>query len=308
VPIVALSVAYELELAGTIQLLENGGDSAFRDERDETYPFILAGGPLTFSNPVPLAPYADAIIMGEAEGLVTDVIAMIAGSASKGLALRRLADVAHVFVPEHHGEDLPAIAQCDDVLLPAWAPIRHPTPSFRTCHRNRARMLARCAYCVMRRSTNGGMRIVPAERVLACIPDDAQRVGLVGAAVSDHPKIVHIIETLASQGRQVSLSSLRPDRLNDAFVAALKKGGARALTTALDSASERIREQLERRAHVRHLVRAADPPARTGMKRLKLYLMLGLPGETDERRRVRRSRLRALSHRCRSASPFLPQT
>ena len=51
-----------------------------------------------------------------------------------------------------------------------------------------------CTYCVMRRSTNGGMRIVPAERVLESIPGDARRVGLVGAAVSDHPKIVAIVE------------------------------------------------------------------------------------------------------------------
>jgi radical SAM superfamily enzyme YgiQ (UPF0313 family) len=283
-PIVALSVAYELELAGTIQLLEMAGIPAFREERDETYPFILAGGPLTFSNPAPLAPYADAIIMGEAEGLVTDVIAMIAGSASKGLALRRLAEIAHVFVPEHHGENLPAIAQCDDVLLPAWAPIRTPNTELsdmflieteRGCSRG-------CTYCVMRRSTNGGMRIVSKERILELIPEDAKRVGLVGAAVSDHPKIVDIVRALAARGSEVGLSSLRPDRLNDDFVGALKAGGYRTLTTAMDGASERIREQLERRAHVRHLVRAAELARAHGMKRLKLYLMLGLPGETDE--------------------------
>ena len=47
-----------------------------------------------------------------------------------------------------------------------------------------------CTYCVMRRSTNGGMRLAPMETILGLIPEDAQRVGLVGAAVSDHPKIV----------------------------------------------------------------------------------------------------------------------
>src|SRR6202044_3793414 len=93
-----------------------------------------------------------------------------------------------------------------------------------------------CAYCVMRRSTNGGMRIVPAERILETIPADAKRVGLVGAAVSDHPKIVEIVNALADRGCEVGLSSLRPDRLarGDQFVAALARVGYRTLTTAMD--------------------------------------------------------------------------
>ncbi len=138
-----------------------------------------------------------------------------------------------------------------------------------------------CTYCVMRRSTNGGMRIVPKDRILGLVPDDATRVGLVGAAVSDHPKVVEIVRELAGRGAEVGLSSLRPDRLNDDFVGALKSAGYRTLTTAMDGASERIRETLERRAHVRHLERAAELARAHGMKRLKLYLMLGLPDETD---------------------------
>jgi radical SAM superfamily enzyme YgiQ (UPF0313 family) len=282
-PIVALSVAYELELAGTIELLELASIPALREERDEHHPFILVGGPLTFSNPVPLAPYADAVVMGEAEGIVADVIAIIAGAPSKAVALTRLAELPHVFVPAHHGERLPPIAQCDDDLLPAWGPIRTPEAELsdmflieteRGCSRG-------CTYCVMRRSTNGGMRIVAKDRVLELIPEDAKRVGLVGAAVSDHPKIVEIVNALAERGAEVGLSSLRPDRLNDAFVGALKAGGYRTLTTAMDGASERMRESLERRARVRHLERAAELARAHGMKRLKLYLMLGLPGEDD---------------------------
>jgi radical SAM superfamily enzyme YgiQ (UPF0313 family) len=282
-PIVALSVAYELELAGVIQLLQQAGLSPLREERDDRHPFILAGGPLTFSNPVPLAPYADAILMGEAEGIIPQVLATIEGASSKKGALEALSAMPHVFVPEIHGELLPSIAQCDDDLLPAWGPIRTPNTELanmflieteRGCSRG-------CTYCVMRRSTNGGMRIVSKERVLDLIPEDAKRVGLVGAAVSDHPKIVEIVRALAERGSEVGLSSLRPDRLNDAFVGALKSAGYRTLTTAMDGASERIREDLERRARVRHLERAADLARAHGMHRLKLYLMIGLPGETD---------------------------
>jgi radical SAM superfamily enzyme YgiQ (UPF0313 family) len=282
-PVVALSVAYELELAGMIQLLELSHVPPLRDARDERHPFVLAGGPLTFSNPLPLGPYADAVIMGEAEEVTGQVLACIAGAPSKARALIDLAALPHVFVPAHHGETLPPVAQCNDDLLPAWGPIRTPLTELsnmflieteRGCSRG-------CTYCVMRRSTNGGMRIVKKERILELIPDDARRVGLVGAAVSDHPKIVEIVRELADRGCEVGLSSLRPDRLNDAFVGALKAAGYRTLTTAMDGPSERLREGLERRAHVRHLERAADLARAHGMNRLKLYLMLGLPGETD---------------------------
>src|SRR5207253_1569816 len=83
---------------------------------------------------------------------------------------------------------------------------------------------------------------------LGVIPEDARRVGLVGAAVSDHPKIVEIVNTLADRGCEVGLSSLRPDRLasNEDFVAALARVGYRTLTTAMDGTSERVRERLDR--------------------------------------------------------------
>jgi radical SAM superfamily enzyme YgiQ (UPF0313 family) len=186
-------------------------------------------------------------------------------------------------VPSIHGDQLPSIAQADDSLLPAWAPIRTPHTELsdmflieveRGCSRG-------CQYCVMRRTTNGGMRIVPAERVISLVPEDARKVGLVGAAVSDHPKIIQIVSDLADQGRQVSLSSLRPDRLTDPFIAALKKAGARALTTALDASSQRLRDRIDRKAKEQHFVRIASSAKAHGLHHLKVYMMVGLPDETD---------------------------
>ena len=127
------------------------------------------------------------------------------------------------------------------------------------------------------------MRIVPAGEGPRAIPRDARRVGLVGAAVSDHPKIVSIVHALADRGCEVGLSSLRPDRLatSEEFVHALARVGYRTLTTAMDGTSERVRETLERRARPKHLLRCAELAKKHGMDRLKLYLMIGTPGETD---------------------------
>lgn len=282
-PIIALSVAYELELAGVVRLLEAAGLPPLREDRDGRHPFILAGGPLTFSNPLPLAAFADAIIMGEADTLTVEALCALRDASSRDDALDALARTPHVFVPARHGAAMPGVAQADDDLLPAWGPIRTPEAELssmflieteRGCSRG-------CTYCVMRRSTNGGMRIVAKERILELIPEDARRVGLVGAAVSDHPRIAEIVRTLAERGCEVGLSSLRPDRLSNELVGALKLAGYRTLTTAMDGASDRVRETLDRKARVRHLERCAEVARKHGMDRLKLYLMVGVPGETD---------------------------
>jgi radical SAM superfamily enzyme YgiQ (UPF0313 family) len=263
-------------------MLDAAGIPALREDRRIHHPFILAGGPLTFSNPLPLAPFCDAIVMGEGESLVIDVLRVIEATPRKDV-LEALARIPHVFVPEIHGSILPEIAKADMALLPAWAPIRTPhavlkdmflIETERGCSRA-------CTYCVMRRSTNGGMRVVPMETILGHVPKDAKRVGLVGAAVSDHPRIAQIVSTLADEGREVGLSSLRPDRLNNDLVSALKRAGTRTLTTAMDGPSDRLRDLLERRARIKHLEKCAELARKHGMDRLKLYLMIGLPSETD---------------------------
>lgn len=281
--IAAFSVAYEIELAGLVRMLQAAALPQQWKERDERAPFILAGGPLTFSNPLPLAPFCDAIIIGEGEGLTRWALEVIAGAPSKARARELLSARPHIFVPEHHGSQLPPTARCEDELIPAQSAIRTPHTELsdmflieaeRGCSRG-------CQYCVMRRTTNGGMRIVDKDRLLSLIPEDAKRVGLVGAAVSDHPRITEIVNALADRGATVGLSSLRPDRMKEPFVGALKRAGYRTLTTALDGPSQRLREQIERRGREPHYEEAARLVRWSGMDRLKLYLMVGLPGETD---------------------------
>jgi len=284
-PVIAFSVAYELELAGVVTALELAGLPPLAAERDDRHPFVLMGGPLTFSNPLPLGPFADAILMGEADETIHQALAVLSECRDREQACRALAAaVPSVFVPTLHGTTLAPTARCDDARLPARGAIltrdtelsdMFLIEAVRGCSRG-------CTYCVMRRSTNGGMRVVPKERLLALIPPEARRVGLVGASVSDHPAIVEILETLAAQGREVGLSSLRPDRLNDRFAGALRRAGYRTLTTAADGASQRLRDLVERRVQEKDLIRAAELARDHGFKRLKLYLMIGLPGETDE--------------------------
>jgi radical SAM superfamily enzyme YgiQ (UPF0313 family) len=79
----------------------------------------------------------------------------------------------------------------------------------------------------------------------------------------------------------VGVSSLRADRLTDEIVGLLKRGGYQTLTTAADGASERMRTFVERKTKEKHLLRAAELCRDHKLRLLKLYMLLGLPGETS---------------------------
>ena len=278
----AFSVSYELELTGLFEMLELSGIPLLREERGDQHPLIVCGGPLTFSNPVPLAPFADVIVMGEGEELIHTLCDAL-GESRSGL-LAHLSQHPGFYIPGLSA-GWPSVAKAEDDRLPARSQIITPHTELRSmfliepergCSRG-------CTYCVMRRTTNGGMRTVDPGRVLELIPPDAQRVGLVGAAVTDHPKIVELVRTLVDDGRSVGISSLRADRLcaRPELVSLLARSGAKTLTTAADGASERLRKALDRKTNAAQLIKTAELAREAGFARLKLYLMLGLPGEED---------------------------
>ncbi|MBA3393036.1 MAG: radical SAM protein [Deltaproteobacteria bacterium] len=283
-PLLAYSVAYELELAGVVETLDRAGIPALASERDDRHPLVIAGGPLTFSNPAPMAPFFDVIVMGEGEEVIIELM-----NAARDAGFLRdrlwtsLVGRPGFYLPHLHGEKVPPVAAADDALLPARSVIQTPntelsnmfmTEAARGCSRG-------CTYCVMRRSTNGGMRIVPRESIIAGIPEYAHKVGLVGAAVTDHPDIVAVVRDIVDGGRSVGISSLRADKLTDELVRLLAKGGYRTLTVAGDGASERMRRVIERSTKAEHLIHSAQLAATHRLHTLKVYMMLGVPSETD---------------------------
>ncbi len=282
--VLAFSVAYELELAGLFELLSLAGITVKRDERDEAAPLIVAGGPLTFSNAEPLEPFVDVVVQGEAEDLLPLLLDEILSGASKSTILDRLSTRPGFRVPGRRSATSRFfVAKAGDERLPARSQIVTPNTELREmfliepergCSRG-------CHYCVMRRTTNGGMRTVPTERLLELVPPWARRVGLVGAAVTDHPDIVGLVRTLADSGRQVGVSSLRADRLTAPLVEALKAGGAQVLTVASDGPSQRLRDLVDRKHSEAQILTAAQLAKAAGLKRLKVYNVVGLPTETD---------------------------
>lgn len=283
--LVAFSVAYELEIAGMLRCLELSGIPLLAKDRGPRDPLVCAGGPLTFSNPVPLAPFCDVIVLGEAEQTALELARLcrdLGGDRDRILA--ELAGRPGYYLPDHHGDTVPPVGAADDSLLPARSQIISPdselssmflTEAARGCSRG-------CTYCVMRRSTNGGMRIVDPDVVVGGIPENARRVGLVGAAVTDHPRITDIVGKIVGSGRQIGISSLRADKLNDELVELLARGGYRTLTTACDGSSQRLRDYVERKTGEKHLLETARLARKHAIKNVKYYLMVGIPTETDQ--------------------------
>jgi len=279
-PIVAFSIAYELELTGVLEILDLSGIPVLRQERTEKHPIIIAGGPLTNSNPEILAPFVDLIIVGEGEELIHAFLDAAAGM-SKHAILSLFSSMPGCYVPGMT-PSVPGAARVKDDSLPAFSQILTKNTVLasmflieaeRGCSRS-------CSYCVMRRDANGGMRPVSPEKAFSLIPENARRVGLVGAAVTDHPEIKKLIRSIVASGREIGISSLRADRLDKEFVRILAQGGYKTLTTAVDGASQRLRNLLNRKTAEQHLIRAANLVRDFKLQRLKLYAMVGVPGET----------------------------
>ena len=278
-PLLAISVAWEPELADMVRLLEAAGIPPLRRERGPAHPQVLLGGPLTLSNPLPAAPFCDAMVVGEAEDSIAGAVAaMLTGDGDA-------AAVPGGWVPG--GAPLPAPACVAADRLPAHSRLFTPETEFadmflvegeRGCSR-------RCRFCVMGRAARGsGMRLVQTERILASIPHEARRVGLVGAGICDHPQLESLLRRLIEQGREVGISSLRADRLarRPELAALLHTAGYRTLTVASDAASQRLRDTIHKDIDESHLLACARLASEVGFRRLKLYVMVGLPDETDD--------------------------
>jgi len=309
-PIVAFSIAYELELTGIFEILDLSRIPILRQDRSEKHPIVIAGGPLTNSNPEILVPFVDLIVVGEGEEIVQAFLDAAPGMSRQAL-LSRFSTVPGCYVPGM-STAIPGAARVKDEVLPAFSQILTKNTVLasmflieaeRGCSRS-------CSYCVMRRDTNGGMRPVSPEKAFSLVPENARRVGLVGAAVTDHPEIKKLVRTIVESGREIGISSLRADRLDREFVRILAQGGYRTLTTAVDGVSQRLRNFLNRSTTDQHLIRAAKLVREFKLQRLKLYAMIGVPGETandiDELIRflLELSRIAPISL---SVSPFVPK-
>ncbi len=278
---VGLSIADELDLPHLSLALAAGGLAPLVAERERTSPALFAGGPLTLANPRPLGEFVDAVVVGDGEGLLPALDEALAAPDRVAFAARLAAEPG-VYVPRLHGPTPPPPRLAPLTDLPAAGQILSPDAQFpdmflievaRGCPRA-------CAFCLSGRP-NGPLRAVPFERIVAAVPDDVRRVGFVGSAVSDHPDFRALLGWAAERGLEVGVSSLRVDRLDGPLLDLLRRVGYRTLTVAADAPSERLRAAVHKGVRAEQLLQVAEQARGAGFASLKVYVIIGLPGEDD---------------------------
>ena len=297
--ILAFSLSFEPDYFHLVAMLRAADVPVRAAERSEGDPLVLLGGPAISANPAPLAAIADAVLIGEAEGLLGDLveIARAGWQNSRQAVLADWARLPGVYVPAAW-DGVPVarrwLRNLDD--YPLATAIIAPDSEFGDMHLIE---IARgcghgCRFCLA-----GTWYRPPREHSLESVLEQARaglerrralglppKVGLVSAAVSDYTAINELVARLGEMGTPdypvgLSVSSLRVAPLAPALVRALRAGGSRTITLAPEAGSERLRRVINKCVTHDDILQATALAAQERFETLKLYFMLGLPGEQD---------------------------
>ena len=308
-PYICAMISFEMDYLNFLTQLWLGHIKLLAKERGDQDPFVIIGGPCATFNPEPLADFADFVVMGEGEETLPKLLTLLeqlrmekkmrqekllAAAQLPGVYVPRFYvpqyDEADVFSGMERTENVPEkIARQwvkDLEAYPHMSAIVSPYTEFanmyivevaRGCGRH-------CRFCMagycFRKPRNRNL-----ERLLEDIrkrPTQTAKVGLMGAAVSDYPEMKELTEALVRDNVPFSCASLRADTLNLPLVQALAKSGQRTMTVAPEAGSSRMRTSINKGISEEHVYQAMEYAALAGMPNIKLYFMIGLPGESDE--------------------------
>ncbi|ALW88877.1 B12-binding domain-containing radical SAM protein [Deinococcus actinosclerus] len=278
----ALSVSFELDLTNIIRTLDVAGLRPLREERDDRDALVMIGGPFTSSNPYPLTPFADIIVIGDGEQIVPVISEALREATSREDFYDLIDGMPGIFLPARHAHE-PKWATAPKELLPAYSQIVTPHSELsnmflveaqRGCPRP-------CTFCLAR-TMYGPNRNNQAQELLDTIPDWVEKVGLVGAALSDFPHTKYVGRTLTDRGIKLGVSSIRADTVDAELAEILKAGGLRTFTVASDAPSERLRRWLKKGITTEDLTKTAHISRDLGFKGVKVYMMIGLGPENDD--------------------------
>ncbi len=290
--VIAITSSFELDWLKLPAAFQRGGVPLLAAERTRFAPLVIAGGPAVTANPMPLAQIADALFIGEAEpivdALVHELLSHDPGSDSEREALlENLTQIPGFLVPTlEQSLPVPRIALDDLDAVPTTTGIISPRAEFasaflietgRGCPR-------RCRFCLARQIYHP-VRRRSAESILAAARrglEHTDRIGLVGAAVADHPQIAQITTQIVQYGGRVTTSALRAEGVSQELLEALVASGQQTITLAPETADERMAEVLGKRLDFDTVREAVELAAALDMTDVRLYFILGIPGEDDD--------------------------
>ena len=313
------SLGSELNYTNVLGILELAGLPLEASLRNQDYPLVIGGGPCVF-NPEPLADFFDLFVIGEGEEVVAELAEAYgrhkddykARKITKEVLLTELSKIEGVYAPALYQPDYNSAGELIDFLpkfpgLPqrikkrivkdfesVYFPANWLVPYVQTIHdRVNLEIMRgcpnRCRFC-QARSQYYPLRIRSREKItslanLAYACSGYEELSLSGLSVGDYPGIENLVSDLVNNFNQyavnLSLPSLKAKTLIgnlSKLIAKVKKTG---LTFAPEAGTERLRQALAKDFSESEFFQAIQQAYLAGYQHLKLYFMIGLPGEEE---------------------------
>ena len=311
-PLVFFSISFEHDYLHLVQLLRLGGVEPLSGDRggriEAGQPLVICGGVATFLNPEPLAPFIDLFVLGEAEPILPSLLALLQSDHERcsrsELLLLACRSLSGCYAPSYYHPECDAAGelqgyQADHGLPPrvkrvvmeqcsvaAHSQLLTPEAEFAEMHltelgRGCSRGCRFCAAGFIYRPP----RLWDGEAIVAGLKerfDGVDRVGLLGMEMAHSDSLTAISEYLHQSGCALSFSSLRADRLAPELIELLASSSLKSVAIAPDGASERLRRVINKGLDEADLLSASERLVEASIFKLKLYLMIGLPTETDD--------------------------
>jgi radical SAM superfamily enzyme YgiQ (UPF0313 family) len=307
--LVGFSLSWELDYANILNLLESLEIPIRASNRTDSHPIIFGGGPVLTANPEPFADFFDVILLGDGEELLGNFIEAYkqVRNSSRDTILKHLATVPGLYVPSlyavtYEAEAIVSIKPVDSnipetvtkqtyrgntlsastVVTPqaAWESI-YMVEVVRSCPEM-------CRFCLASyltlpfrtASLNDGL--IPA---IARGLKVTNRLGLLGASVTQHPEFDELLDYLNQpeyNDLRLSIASVRTNTVTENLARTLANRDTRSLTIAIESGSERLRQIVNKKLEQTDIIQATINAQAGSLKGLKLYGMVGIPGEQPE--------------------------
>ncbi|MGB3560147.1 MAG: radical SAM protein [Geitlerinemataceae cyanobacterium] len=308
---VGFSLSWELDYVHLLDLLECLEIPIYSRDRTENHPLVFGGGPVLTANPEPFADFFDIILLGDGEDLLgnfIDAYQEVRG-ATRTEKLRHLATVPGIYIPS-----LYEVTYTDlDGSIASISPVDAEIPA--TIHKQtyRGNTLSAssvvtekaawpdifmvevvrscpemCRFCLASyltlpfRVASLEKSLIPAiERGLTV----TDRLGLLGASITQHPEFETLLDYIGQEKFdrvRLSMASVRTNTVTQKLAETLSKRDTKSITIAVESGSERVRKIINKKLETSEIIQAAANAKSGGLKALKLYGMVGIPGEEAE--------------------------
>lgn len=309
--LLGFSLSWELDYVNILNLLETLEIPIRTENRTEIHPLVFGGGPVLTANPEPFADFFDVILLGDGETLIDNFIDAYQQirTAERRTKLRYLAQIPGIYIPSLYQVNyqsktgvIHSIQAIDKEIPPVVAKqtYRGNTLSASTVVTEKAAWenifmveVVRscpemCRFCLASyltlpfRTADLETSLIPAiERGLTV----TKRLGLLGASVTQHPEFENLLDYLSQpkyDDVRLSIASVRTNTVTEKLAKVLTKRDTKSITIAVESGSDRLRQIINKKLENPEIIQAAINAKAGGLKALKLYGMVGIPGEKSE--------------------------